>query len=382
MSTTQWNSMQYKALLLIITHFFIVVQTSHAMGNEYNTLQIIKKLTTIKDPSDAKYLTEKLVVIAGQGCSIVNLLTNEEEKISNAVCSYLAVDSSKKKIAFSYDKTIAVYNTEIQKQEWARTEEYPIESFEFSSCGNTIFLCLNEDNRGSRIITKRNYLENSCGNDDVRNPYYPTIALHPKEHIMCMVETWGDVLIYQSHDLTLEPRIVSLSHHGSYCKISSDGLIAVGDPDGKVISIIDSNKKSQMYPCIRSEKDEMFIRMLFYPRGFVLAVTSLLTTNIAKHIMRYWDAKTLQLIYTTQSLNFGWDYDFSFCFDGKEVIVAFEKECLISPVPFEVQYENDTKERFPYKLFLLKKYIDQQDQYIPNDIRLLLANAFLKTFER
>ena len=120
--------------------------------------------------------------------------------------------------------------------------------------------------------------------------------------------------------------------------------------------------------------------MLFYPRGSVL-LTVLEKSETDKKIC-YWDVKTLLLIYTA---------DFPFCFrnhnvfsfspDGKAVAFAFLRECLIFPVPFEVQHESDIKEKFPYLLFFLKNYIAQQHQEIP-DVTRLLAYTLLKTFRR
>jgi len=366
---------------------FIAVQLSYAMENENNKLRIIKKLTAIEYPICVKYLTKALVVVIGDGCSIVNLLTNEEKKISKFGCSYLAVHPTGKKIAFSHHKTVEIYNTETNKNEWVSKEKYPIQSCDFSLDGNTLFLCLNEDHKGNNVITKRNYLENSCGDDDIRSSALATIAFHPKQQIMYMTEMWGNVSIYQSSNLSLEPKVIKLLHYNNPCQhssqISPDGLIVVGDSDGQYISFINQNLDGCVN--IESERNEVFIRMLFYPRGLVLATSSLLKM-INKHIMRYWDAKTLQLIHTTQPLKCDRDYDFAFSPDGKEIIIAFEEECLMFQVPFEVRYENGTKEKFPYKLFLLKKYIDKHqeilDQEIPEDVKLLLANTLFKTFER
>jgi len=379
--------MKRNSLILIITYFFILTHISHAMQTQNNKSIICKKITAVQKPNAVKYLTNDHVVIGGQGCSIINLVTNEEKKISNFDCSYVALDPNKKKIAFSYDKTIELYNAETNKQEWFSKEKYPIHSFDFSHCGNTIFLCLAEDPRGNHIISKRNSLDTK--DDDINNSNSAVIALHPKKPTVCVAEMWGDLLIYQSYDLTLEPRLVFLTHHNSHCQVSSDGLIAVGDPDGRVISIVDSNIKSHIYQSIRSRKHEMFIRMLFYPRGSVLAVSSmLLRGNLPRHLIRYWDVKTsaLKLIYTTIQLNFSWDHDFSFSPDGKEVTIAFENECVSCFVPWQIRYECGTKEKFPLMLFLLKNYVDKHqeilDQDIPNDIKLLLANTFFKTFER
>src|SRR5438445_7098286 len=161
--------MKYNLFFLIIIYFFILTQASNAMEKQGNKLILFQEIAAVKKSTIVKYLTNDQVVIGGEGCSIINLFTNEERKISNFNCSYVAIHPNKKKIAFSHHKTIELYNIETNKSEWVSEEKYPINSFGFSPCGNTLFLCLAENAEGSHLITKRNYLKNSCGDDDIRN---------------------------------------------------------------------------------------------------------------------------------------------------------------------------------------------------------------------
>ena len=126
-----------------------------------------------------------------------------------------------------------------------------------------------------------------------------------------------------------------------------------------------------------------FIRMIFYPRGLVLAVSSMLIySKKSKHFIRYLDLKTRKFICRTEQLGFTWDHDFSFSPNGEELIIAFEESGRTYPVPFEVRYENETKEKFPYLLFLLKNYVAQHEQRVPDDITRYLGLIFFETFKR
>ena len=45
------------------------------------------KLTLIKHPAYARYITKNGVVVAGQGCSIIDLITKKETKLTDEYCS-------------------------------------------------------------------------------------------------------------------------------------------------------------------------------------------------------------------------------------------------------------------------------------------------------
>src|SRR5438105_3274341 len=128
--------MKYKLHFLTIIHF-IAIQSSYAMENRNNQLQIIKKLTAIPIAVDTQrpnlelfhvigYVTNNSVVIGHRnGCSILDINTDKEiNKISNVPCYKVAVHPNQKKIAFSAITTINLYDVETNKQEWSKSEKH------------------------------------------------------------------------------------------------------------------------------------------------------------------------------------------------------------------------------------------------------------------
>ena len=207
--------MKYNLFFVVMSNFFMVVQSSYAMENKNSTLEVIKKLTAIKPIAvdtrlsnlkyfhAIEYVTNNSVVIGHRdGCSILDINNDKEiKKISDVPCYRLAVHPNQKKIAFSADTTIKLYDVETNKQEWSSSEEHYTRSILFNVCNDTIFLCLEPHARC-------NYSGDRCDNI---NPPDIDVALCSEKQIMCTVKTFdGVVSLYDASNLTLKPKKIEL----------------------------------------------------------------------------------------------------------------------------------------------------------------------------
>jgi len=363
------------------------------MENENNTLQIMKKLAVanITKAYSVRYVTNENVVIGHEGgCSIVDIKHGKEvEKISDLRCYKVAVHHHQKKILFSDGETIGLYNIEAHKTEWSILEEHIVKTIDFNTYDDTILFYLMHSSGPNDIIKKRDFLGNVCGDDVIIEKTTVNISNNvfcSEKQIMCVREQGVNVLsLYDASNLTLKPKQIVCSRSKHY--ISSEGNIAVKETDTNLITIImNANRDDYTFVQLAGAMNDGLSQIFFYSKDSILL--ALLRGDDSNLKMRYWDVKTQQPICTVKfSCRHQFFPDFYFSPDGKEAIFVSSNECMTFPVPFEVRYYKDkTKERFPYMLFLLKKYIDRHqavlDQDIPNDIRLLLAHTFFKTFER
>lgn len=379
--------MKYTVFFLSIIYFFSAVQMCSAMGNRNNTLEIIKKLP-IPCSYAAQYLTNDTIVIAHKGgCGIVDIKSGKQiQKISDLPTVNVAVHSNKKEIVLSGYKVMEIYDLEVNKQKWFKEEEQSLYGIFFGPSENDVFFCVDGGLRKPNIIKIFNYVSDSCGGSMAVEK--GSIGFCPAKHIMCVVpdQPKNVLSIYNLSNLTLQRKVILLDRFSvpcdnifNFCRISSDGIIAVSESEQNFIEIIDTNVDDRKSRYIEGEKDEVFLFKYFYPKGSVLLTLSKI---LSARKMRFWDVKTRQSIYTSVLTgDYNWCRNCDFSPDREKVIFTFANEYVIARVPFEVKYENITEDKFLYLWFLLKN-IKQQGQEIPEEINLLIANITLKVFER
>lgn len=402
--------MKHRLVLISFISFFVTAQISYAMEVEEQKPNTFTRITCVESPNGVKFLSKHCVAISGySGCSIFDLKIQKPISLSNFDCSYLAVSPDRKKVAFSYDKTIELYDVASKTQEWKKEEQFTIGSFEFNPCGKAIIACLHEDARGHHRIVSRNLIGSSNDdNDGFANSEGIQIALHPKKEMMCVAEMWGTAWLCLSLDLQSPPVEIGLSHHNGSCQIGGNDYVAIVDSEGKVISIVDTNNKNSIWE-LKAAEDEIFINMVFYPKGSVLAVSSakmrvqgsdteeseeenLNTQFNDQYIMRYWDVENKKLLGQMQ-LDRSWDYGFAFDPTGRTVAIIFNEGCELYSVQNNVRYakhgecEYEIEKQFSYYLFLIKEYLSGvqsslTDQLIPKDIVSLVFKTLVKTFKR
>jgi WD40 repeat protein len=356
------------------------------MENENNRLLLIKKLTSTKYPLEVQHITNNTAAaINGFGCSIIDIREDREiKKISTEPCLILSIHKNQQKIALSDHKKIEIYNIASGECEWSRNEKDYIIFFDFSPHDDIIVLHLNNDHYSHNVLAHYNYIQNTC-TDKIISMGYINFKLHQKKQLMCAT-AGNKVFIYSLLNSTINPKAITLSHGSNDCQINSNNFFAIMSCYQNMISILNLEDENT-YQLIKSKKNELFIKMLFYSRGAVLVtISQLLKLKRFNYIMRFWDLKIGQpiyetLLYSTRQSKSSIIYSFSFSPDGKELIIKSHNGCKLYSVPFEVRYEG-VKEKFPYLLFLLKQYVIHQNPNPNKDVMKLLANVLLETFRR
>jgi WD40 repeat protein len=391
--------MKRTLFFLICTHFFLIGQLLYAMEIKKDSFpdmqSLIIKRIKIPYATCIRYLNNNSVVVAyNQSCSIIDIKTGIEiKKISepNIPCFSFKMDPKKKRIALSDYETINIYDMKTGTLEWSKQKNnYMILNVDFGPYDNTVCLRLRERNTKCSAIIKYNYLDKfySDGNivyinHDGNCSGYIDFAHHPKKEILCVVEGCK-VLLYDSSNLKLKPKKIELPHGSHSCQISSEDFFAVMNNYQDEISIINLHDQNTCN-YLKTEKNEKFTKILFYFGSVLVTISQSLGLAEYSPIMRYWDAKTLQLIYAIQLSNSGIIWDIAFSPNGEEVVFGFDKECVRCLVPFEVRYERGTKEKFPYLLLVLNYHIEHLKQHgllIPVDITRLIAHTCLEAFRR
>lgn len=357
----------------------MIAQSFYAMEDETHALQNIKTLTSTK-PAYVQYLTRDTMVVRERGlpaqCSIVDI--EKDEVITSFPYTTFAANPKNKKIAFSFDNYITIYNPQTKIYEWLKEETYHIDDFDFR-CDDILVLSLYNRDFGCDMIVQHDYVKNVRfdGCNKLRANYVRVIALHPKKPMMCMTDD-TIIRIYNLMDVTTKPREINLLNSVYGCCMGSNDFIAVKTTSGDKIFIIDTKRDDYVWPSIQAEKDEYFMDMLFYPKGSVLVTRSL---NQQKNldIIRYWNIITKRIICTVPFVSHTkviWN--FSFSFDAKKIALACDNKCLSGTVPLQLLYEVGIQEEVPYVLFLLRNYNTQQllNQDLPKDIIELLVHIY------
>jgi hypothetical protein len=358
---------------------------------------LVIKQIGIQNLSSIRYLDEdRLVVISSN--RFVGIVDIKKDMEIKELCKKYNFFSSrihlnKKIIAFSNYDEVNIYDTETGISKRPKINNNMVHQLvDFSTGENMIFLHSFESFSGHSEIIKYNYLDNCRVGDSIHINYINhgtnvDFIHYPKKQILCAVQ-YSKLLLYDLSNVTLNPKEIELPQGAYSCQISSEGLVAVMNNDQRTFSIIDLHDQNR-HKYLNTEKNEKCIKMLFYGGSILVTILELADkfTSLTPPIMRYWDAKTLQLIYAIRLLNSSDIRDINFSPNLKEVAFGFDQECVICSVPFEVRYKYKcgTKEKFPYLLFLLKNCIEQFDQQglsIPVDITRLIAHTCLETFRR
>lgn len=364
-------------IYFLITAHVLFAATCIAMETKPH---ILAEITCIKKPQRALFLTNDRVVINGRnGCSIINVITNEEIiKIIDTEAYHIDVHPNKKKLAVSHNKTITIYDAETGIPEWTNTDlQSPsILSSIFNPLKSTILLRHTHRNEVFPGISKYNYITNKksvIGYDDQRSTS-PSLSFHPTKKEFCLAYNPGMIMILHSKK---EPFLYDISTRPDhrFCNYSPDGsLLAIGNSHSLNIFTVhaDHYQREQL----EEKKEYDYSEIAFHPNSSVLA-----TLSGSGNKLRYWDSHTGQLITKIKLYPFA-TMSLSFSPDGQKLIIALSNKCIIVSTPFEVMYQLDTKQRFPYLLFLLKNLNCGQSNELPRDLTPQLKYNLLEIFKR
>jgi hypothetical protein len=238
-------------------------------------------------------------------------------------------------------------------------------------------------------ITKLNITDHQQDFFKLKNGIF---AIHLTQQ--CIATTSGkDIFIYQVNDPSIQPQKIRLSIYPQDMEYSPNGSFLAAYTVARIV-VVDPTTETFRY--IAAEENTRFENALFHPHSSVLAAIS---NHYKKKFftINYWDIKKqpqqiYSLTYSTQPLVAQMSLDLPdnhsncdvhFSPDGTKLIIApIDKKCIILNVPFEVIYEDITKEKLLYLLFLINNIKPQIDCEIPRDVTQLIAKTLLTTYKR
>lgn len=390
--------MNYHLNFLIIT----CLATRSSTGMELQvtkkeTPNIVTTITCLKKPSDGLYLTENNILINQRHhCSIINTTTNQELRKINSEDSYIqsiGVHPDRIKFALSDysvkdgQQKIRIYDSQTY------AIEHTINWNDHTYIKSIAFNKLDEiavTKQRSPEVTLCNYKTNKTTYINIPGAVTehkricdPHIALHPTQPISYV--TWRNVYIH-NFETSKTQKIDSILTWHYVCQYSTDGNYVVrGSYDKIVVDTENDNIHSQVMP--REPHNNVFCNIAIHPNSKVFI--TLLESSRDSHknyTLKYHTINDLGCItamdlpfYTTSS-----DQTvLSFSPSGKKLFVNIGDTCAELEVPFEVIYQNDTKEKFPFILFLLKNYSSHWDDIeIPQDVNNFISKILLEVHKR
>lgn len=340
-----------------------------------------------KDPQ-AEFLTnDNIIIIDLNGCDITNLKTQKRISLNNAAFTTLVVHPNKQKFAIYLGNTIKTYDSTTQEIQKTFKSDTPIRIAIFNPSKETIILC-----DKNNLLTEYNYTTNECYpitlpakyEHLISNAPILSIAAHPTKNELLLAHYKGCISLlslnsdasfkiitpplFESH--VAKSRLITYSLNGSLiANCFTDYLDNISD------------EKTLRYCFYSILKVGHFRTIAFHPNNSVIA--GLLAPH---NFIAYMSTKKEHLICITSPLFGGttkhFFHNFSFSPDGRLLMVAVSNKLFIVDVPFEVIYQDDTKEKLPYLLFLLNNLNNDFPISIPNDIIALLKKNQINVFKR
>lgn len=358
---------------------------------EFIESKSLKPIETIdKIISSAKFINnEEIACIIQEKFHIFNIPHNKlSEPITNFSYTGLTINNKNNEVLvfnsnFYNNKRgrAALYNP-IHKTRIITFKIPPCIQCELSTKENTILLINKE------YLAEYNYQNNtplsnqkyfySTATDLIVNQAVPVIgAINYKE-----------AHIYRS-SLTEERLTIPIPndyHHTIIRTISSNNLLAVLNCHTNTLSLINLNNKQSHV--LKNEDDNSrsisigMYKMCFNPSGSVLLTLSKqknLTTTI--QLLEYWDTETFTKIHTEQ-FNNAYCSHIMFSPDGKLLAAGFIDNLLIYRVPFNIQYQPETKTKIHFMLYTLHNVKSKDDTILPHDIINIIAHMYLTLCKR
>lgn len=391
-------------------HYFFVTflciaasQQLHAMKNNVLISEptILTKLTVIKEPYTALYLTQHHALINGRKqCSIVDIRTNQEVKRifeRNGWHSEIAVHPNRTHFALSHhydgcNQKIIIYNTKTYEPEntfdWHGATIMPLH---FSPLDKTIVLgrgnhanpvILNYETKDTTIID----IKEAQREKEDTDIHYPAISLHPTEPFMCLA--WENIYIINLKTLKtkkLDGTKVSNVYH-DFCEYTPDGLFIVRGTT-RAINIINLNSLTNqglMGTGTECRKQYLtgkkcFSNIAIHPNSKILLTLSR-SSGSESNILHYWKIHPCKLISTIAAPSASRicrAISLSFSSNGAKLLLVLNGECSELAVPFDALYKDLTKENCVFAYWMLKNYL-HEGKPLPHDIPLFFINNLLE----
>ena len=343
---------------------------------------ILQELSIEEKYPQAEFLTNDDIVTTDlNGCHITNLKTTERTTLNKAAFTTLIVRPNKEKFAIYLGNTIKIYDSITKEKQKTFRSETPIHIALFNPTKETIILCDNNN-----LLTHYNYTTNeSCPITlHAECPPILSIAMHPTNNQMILGERNGcaSLNILHSDLATKTIKIIIFENHyrGRQSIVYSPNGSLVATYNGLSLYNV-SDEKFLIYRFRSILNKEQFRAIASHPNNSIIAGLSTPSNCIA-----YIDTNKEHCICIMSPL-FGGEnthssHVFSFSPDGTKLMIAVYNKLFIVEVPFEVFYQDDTKEKLPYLLFLLNNINNSSPVFLPEEIITILKQNQLNVFKR
>jgi WD40 repeat protein len=361
---------------------------------------ILAEITCIKEPFDAHYLTKNTILINGRHkCSIVNPAKNEEiKRIFDHDCwgSSIAVHPNKTKFAlaaYHYPTPNSAINDARQKIIIYNAQTYAIEhamdwdnyatvgSMRFSPLSDLLAIC----EYGGVNVILYNYTTHTTTTIKVPEAarehlegydnHSPIFAFHPTQPLILLA--WQTVYV---HDLTTstQKKVANAPNYLEWCEYIPNGSSIVAGTHKK-ISIMKPRNVPHFTVTLDWNTTESFSGMAIHPNNKIIAI---LKKQYNNYILDYWNINKRQWVAGDKIVLEGYYPSLSFSPCGTVLLLIMKNMLVQLEVPFNVIYKNNTKEIFPYLLFLINNLNSQSNGEIPQEVNRLLATTLLETYKQ
>ncbi|HLJ30837.1 MAG TPA: hypothetical protein VKU36_00215 [Candidatus Babeliales bacterium] len=348
----------------------------------------------------ALFLDNNSIFIHGKGsCRITDIYTQQDSTTLNNLLTpgTLYMHPHKKYFALSQRGKIKVYETKDGKECAEFNRHYFDRPYVyFNPSSEKDFFAWQE--RGFTIALRQyDYTTQETRETGITNILYtgdPIMDIHPTQQEICIQDTTLDFHEYNEKDkrfIKLFQKIQKTKPLISLIKYSPDGSLTAC-MDSKSIDIINDNQSSSFYDLTKANSS--IFSLEFHPNNNVLALLYVepkenvnklhLTHEDFNLILQYHDIEQKNIIAATSlselypSCMLETKRALSFSPDGKRLGIILKDKYVILPVPFEVIYKPEAKERVSHLLFVLKN----NEMQLPSDLINLIVQTSLETYNR
>lgn len=360
--------------------------------NEQQKPILLKEITAIKQPSNGTFLTDSTVVIRGTNkCSIFDIVTNKETRVSLDNTTHLSVHPNKQKLALIHQNLIMIHNATTGKKELATAINRYSDASLFNPLNNTLLLWRK---RQINALVEYDYQDNFMI-DTALNQYnnFLSIAFHPtKQEFIAALGEYGRAYEYEAKkDMFVQKNQLNIST--IFYDYSANGSLIAGGSPHNIYTLQSIFDKPVFFP--KKDNDE-YVYIKMHPNNAALA-------TLSKSYIRYWDVvkhqpfKSVQIISdyykdfnltvnpsdesSVQNYKYS-DPCLSFSPDGKKLLITLRHKCIVIAVPFEITYNADKKQVGPFVYWMLKNYKIDSQQPLPEDISNYFMHILLATYTR
>lgn len=363
--------------------------------NPENQHIIFREITAVKTPQKALFVTNDYAIVNGtHGCSVINPKTNTILKtICGRTWQDFALNPKKTKIALYNTDELRVFDIQTGNEEW-KIDNFPTITSAIFDHGDAIILTMERTPCDSIIhnvcpygIVKMNYKKNTC----IKKLFDKKFALflHPTKEYLYQTHLEYPAISMLDNELKQEKKI-GLQCCSHFDHHPQESLIIVSDSFNFWLLHTDLHH-SVGFPL---DLDLTLHAIQFHPNGLYIAI--LFTKQHQNTKKFYLNYLTKSLIFTHRQMLIPDNCDtvknndpdssiksyLSFSPDGKNVLITTPDAYFMGPVPFDIVYHDNTKEKSAFIYWFLKNYYIDENTILPEDMKQFITHVFLETCKR